>query len=458
MDIKSAVVRSFVTNEEFIKHIAQLAADYSINPIVDDFAGGLWRKGKAREMYRFTRDSIKYVRDPTNIEKVTKPDRMIMEWNERKYITGDCDDKVTFLASLLLNKGYPVRIVAAHYFGEKGPPNSINHVYLEFQDVYGNNKERWIPLDASSNLPFGVKSSKVVPLKYFYPKPPNVSVGANIVEPAYVLSKYHTGLMHQINLITKKDIPLLKQVYDISPNDNVKNAISEALPLIEKHGYLTPEDARHIGAKNTHILLALVAPLKASIHVQPYEDILYPNVGIAPIIIAGIALFAIGAIIGGLKDKSWSAAVKYGISAVAIGAVVYLGWQYIPTGFSALKSSLGIAANNTSSTKEKNIATNTSDAVEAGGTVSRDQASNKQLGGDDKSAFNVDSFLTQVLSGEPISKKPRSLCGDVGNCGIPPQKGDETTEAGFAPNTGLVISGIVISAGLAYYITQRRNK
>jgi len=88
-------------------------------------------------LFQFSRDSIRYVPDPPDIEKVSDF-RHTTEGRE-----GDCDDKVTWLATALLSLNIPVRFVVQSYAGD-----DWNHVYLEFWDA---GSWRWIAADPTAD-------------------------------------------------------------------------------------------------------------------------------------------------------------------------------------------------------------------------------------------------------------------------------------------------------------------
>lgn len=86
---------------------------------------------EADALQRFVRDAIRYLRDPVNLELVQAPQRTL------EIGAGDCDDKATLLASMLLATGKPARFLA---LGFKGGP--LSHVLVEMKS--GN---RWIPME-----------------------------------------------------------------------------------------------------------------------------------------------------------------------------------------------------------------------------------------------------------------------------------------------------------------------
>lgn len=82
-------------------------------------------------LQRFVRDQIGYVKDPVGLELVQSPQRTL------EIARGDCDDKSTLLAALLMATGKPARFVA---LGFKGGP--FSHVLVEVKSG-----PRWVPLE-----------------------------------------------------------------------------------------------------------------------------------------------------------------------------------------------------------------------------------------------------------------------------------------------------------------------
>lgn len=103
-------------------------------------------------LHEFVRDSIRYVRDPDGVELVQEPDATL------KLAYGDCDDKSTLLAALLLATGHPCRFVAV---GFNGAP--FSHVLVEAKS--GNDK--WIPAETIIPKPLGWFPPGVTS-KYYY--------------------------------------------------------------------------------------------------------------------------------------------------------------------------------------------------------------------------------------------------------------------------------------------------
>jgi len=123
------------TLEEMARLVRQDAGDLSIR----QFALGLVQKCdghqfncEIRALFHFCRDEIIYRRDPVDHEWVQDAARTIGVFR-----TGDCDDKVVCLATLLGALGHKSRFVV---IGRQ--PGQYTHVYLEVRTPGG-----WLPLD-----------------------------------------------------------------------------------------------------------------------------------------------------------------------------------------------------------------------------------------------------------------------------------------------------------------------
>jgi hypothetical protein len=149
-------------NEEFVDFLAQKILEYSIHPVVYNFVRT--REITPEKAFELAQKRIHYRKDPTKIEGIIAPSKIIKEHILKGVpIYGDCDDKVLFLGSLLVSMGYPVRVVGAYYepHGKFEKPK-INHVYLE---MYDDKMKKWIPLEPTAKYTkFGEKALKVIPL------------------------------------------------------------------------------------------------------------------------------------------------------------------------------------------------------------------------------------------------------------------------------------------------------
>lgn len=105
---------------------------------------------QARECFEFVRDTIQYVRDPRDVERIQTPDALLQS---RK---GDCDDKVVLLCSLLESIGHPTKLIAVGLWN--GP---LSHVYCATK--IGPN---WIPCETTEPWPMGREPRTGVTSRY----------------------------------------------------------------------------------------------------------------------------------------------------------------------------------------------------------------------------------------------------------------------------------------------------
>jgi len=94
---------------------------------------------EARMLYRFVRDSIRYVQDVNEIETVQEPQKTL------EFGAGDCDDKATLLAALLESIGHPTRFVAIGF-----EPGIFSHVYVESRIG-----DSWVAMETTEPVEMG---------------------------------------------------------------------------------------------------------------------------------------------------------------------------------------------------------------------------------------------------------------------------------------------------------------
>jgi hypothetical protein len=95
-----------------------------------------WKK-EIGALHRFVRDEIRYVRDPVDVELVQTPEATL------NIAQGDCDDKSTLLAALLIATGHPTRFVALGLNG-----GGFSHVLVETKVNHtGQDMRDWVPLE-----------------------------------------------------------------------------------------------------------------------------------------------------------------------------------------------------------------------------------------------------------------------------------------------------------------------
>ena len=94
---------------------------------------------EAMALHKFVRDQIRYVKDPIGVELIQSPQRTL-EMGQ-----GDCDDKSTLLAAMLMATGKPARFTAVG-FKDRG----FSHVLAEYLEGV-----KWVPLETIIPKPAG---------------------------------------------------------------------------------------------------------------------------------------------------------------------------------------------------------------------------------------------------------------------------------------------------------------
>ena len=95
--------------------------------------------GEIRALQSWVQNNIRYVQDPTDLERVQGPEETL------KRGTGDCDDQATLLGAMLESTGHPAKLVAV---GVKGGP--FSHVLVETKTGRG-----WIAAETILKKPLG---------------------------------------------------------------------------------------------------------------------------------------------------------------------------------------------------------------------------------------------------------------------------------------------------------------
>jgi len=116
-----------------------LALDLINDLLQKDFSGEI------STLFYFVRDRIRYVRDIRGVETLQEPERTL------QVRSGDCDDKVILLGSMLESIGHQVRLVAVGF-----RPGHFSHVYLETK--VGT---KWVPLETTEPTHIGWRPNAV---------------------------------------------------------------------------------------------------------------------------------------------------------------------------------------------------------------------------------------------------------------------------------------------------------
>ena len=96
---------------------------------------------EARAVGDFVKNSVRYVRDPNNIEYLQDPTDLVKQIQSGT-AQGDCDDMAMLTASLLLSIGHEPYFRAVRYVNSVG---NYNHIYVvDYDKNPGGRKERLV--------------------------------------------------------------------------------------------------------------------------------------------------------------------------------------------------------------------------------------------------------------------------------------------------------------------------
>lgn len=145
-----------------LKLMGDLVRKYRGNPTIYGLARTLtanvpsksW-SAEVNALFYFVRDQIRYVKDPVGYEAVQLPTTTL------QVQSGDCDDKVTLLCSLLESIGHPTRFVAVKVDGQQ----NYSHVYC--QTKIGKD---WLSLETTENWQPGQSSNRITKRLAYYPR------------------------------------------------------------------------------------------------------------------------------------------------------------------------------------------------------------------------------------------------------------------------------------------------
>lgn len=94
---------------------------------------------EAKEIHRFVRDDIRFVKDIEGVETLQTPVQTL------QLGSGDCDDKAILISSLLASIGHPTRFIACGFF-----PGMFSHVFTQTKIA-----DQWISLECTEPWPMG---------------------------------------------------------------------------------------------------------------------------------------------------------------------------------------------------------------------------------------------------------------------------------------------------------------
>ncbi len=79
----------------------------------------------------FVKSMVRYVRDPIGSEYVVSPFRLLLDIYDNGYVSGDCDDHVLLLNSLLGSIGFDVRPIGVHLYDQNLFDHVISNVMVD---------------------------------------------------------------------------------------------------------------------------------------------------------------------------------------------------------------------------------------------------------------------------------------------------------------------------------------
>ena len=141
-----------------LDRMAKIVNDSIHLPIVRDHAiritkgmDGRNRTAQASAIRSWILRNMVFIRDPEQVEMIHTPENMLMQYQEKGAIYGDCDDMAVLAASLGKSIGIKARFVVLGFNGKNSP---FSHVYTLLD--CGN--EMYLAVDSNSGYPW-LKSS-----------------------------------------------------------------------------------------------------------------------------------------------------------------------------------------------------------------------------------------------------------------------------------------------------------
>jgi len=219
-------------NLEFIKLIMKTAIEDMSHPLVDKWADRLYAQGGPRAIFDFVQKKVKYIKDPVVWDTIRAPHVILRRYEEQGVTYGDCDDKTSLLAALLMNRGYPVRLVAAHHIKPGETPadyNSINHVYLEYKEG-----DKWIPLEPSSTtVRFGEKAASVIPLHYIYAEVGNKLIAEGDKKKVAIMVESFVATFSELRTFKKLLPPKVHKLFAEAYNEALTKAAQNPEKVVD---------------------------------------------------------------------------------------------------------------------------------------------------------------------------------------------------------------------------------
>lgn len=177
-------------NKKFIEFLADRIIAYSMHPFIHNYVRTT--NLTLESAFELAQKRIGYKKDPSKFEGIISPVKILREHILKNVpISGDCDDKVLFLGTLLANMGYKLKVVGAFFpaHGKYDKP-VINHVYLEY---YNEKLNKWLPLEPTAT----------------YTRPGEIGIG---VIPLYKVE------LSERNIVSKEIIPV-NEIHEIAQGE-----------------------------------------------------------------------------------------------------------------------------------------------------------------------------------------------------------------------------------------------
>ncbi len=128
-ELPSGSAGNMATVDFMVKVARERAGSQKVRALATAIVAGLRSMhylDEAKAVGEYVQAHVRYVRDPSNIERLTDPDLMI-DMIQRGTAQGDCDDMALLVASLLMSIGHEPFFRVVRYKGAWGP---YNHIYV----------------------------------------------------------------------------------------------------------------------------------------------------------------------------------------------------------------------------------------------------------------------------------------------------------------------------------------
>lgn len=162
-DIDGGLIGNLQTIDAMIKSARLRAGD----PLVRKLATNILQEYQVQSHYfadealaigDYVKKNVRYVRDPSNIEYLQDPLKLINDLQAGS-AQGDCDDMALLTATLLLSVGHDPFFRAVRYDSKSG---NFNHIYVVCYERNAASPEQRIVLDCIlKNRPIGSEVTQI---------------------------------------------------------------------------------------------------------------------------------------------------------------------------------------------------------------------------------------------------------------------------------------------------------